>query len=453
MSSESRALKYLNEDEKLVHLDHVVRDYRLVEKPVEKKSFIRQYLILGMLIFSITLFLVERLTNNQFSNVVEEAKPLEIDSILVEKNTVSRYDPIINLTKAPESVLTFIGDDVRNNNNNKKEVIIYEIVDKEKNETLIISLLAEAKRLFREDKLTSPVGKNAFEKYESVIAIDATHQGALKGIEDIVNRYVYFVESVIKKGEIYKVAGLIRSAHRVGSGYVDMKTILNKYADYIKDETVFLDLPKEPTAAGKLKLVSSKPETIVEQSLIDVDKEIALTALRLIENDDFDNARLVLENFSAVTDFWGESHDLLLKYYLQNDFIKEAETLVYKNKTLDLFLLAEKVARIFIAANDIPSAISLLSSHSPKLEKYQEYYALKAGLYHKIGDYDKSIELYQKLLNNNHKNSRYWLGLAVSLDALDDDKALGAFRYADKYSASDSDVKEYIEQRILVLAN
>jgi len=189
-----------------------------------------------------------------------------------------------------------------------------------------------------------------------------------------------------------------------------------------------------------------------EGSIVAVDQNIALTASKLINANNTAGALLVLERFVSLSEYWGQSYDLLLSLYLKQSKMKQAEALVSNNKTLDTFQMAEKVARLFIAGDDSSGALNLLDGHFPDIRQYNEYYAIKAGLYHDTQRYGEAIELYRKLIEVDYDNSRYWLGLAVSLDAIADPTAAEAFRYAYEYSLPHSRVKEYIEQRLLVLA-
>ena len=52
-----------------------------------------------------------------------------------------------------------------------------------------------------------------------------------------------------------------------------------------------------------------------------------------------------------------------------------------------------------------------------------------------------------------HDDARLWLGLAVSLDALNEvDDALRAFDYVRLYAKDESAVKNYINERTIALA-
>ncbi len=460
MNAANKIVKSANVQGQSVEMDNVIVDERFV-KPIEKsKVNKRQLAILVLLLISISIFLVDKYIKSNVAEVVEIKEPIKISDILIgstyfieKKEDVNNTDS--NKVKTPDDIVTFLYDDssiVHKNNTSDKKIVIYEIIDEKKNEEKIEELLLEAKALLKADKLTSPEGNNAFDAYELVFSMDPSNKEALNGVKRIVQRYTSLADKVIKKKESYKVAGLIKNAYKVGDKYFDMSPILKKYAAYINDENVFIDVAESRILESSIE-PEEESDVSAKRSVIDVDRATAIAALRLIDKKDFDGAIKVLEVFSSLSDYWGDSYRLLLSLYLQQLQTSKAEILVNSNKSLDVFQMAENVSRLFVAHDDVEGAIGLLNGHVPSMTAYKSYYALKAGLYYENSRYEESAELYRNLLKIKYENPRYWLGLAVSLDALGDDTALQAFRYADQYALPNSDVKEYIEQRILLLSN
>lgn len=430
------------------------------EKQDESRSNNRPYIIIALLFISVSIYTYDRMVISSVSLQAEKAvEPIAIETVLVNKPF--EHSNEISSSQAPESILDFIASYTflpdQEKAEKKDKVVIYEIIEKVDNTKKISVFLTEANALLKADKLTSPKGNNAFERYQMVLSLDEKNAQALEGINRIVNRYITLAERVIKKNESYKVAGLIKNAYFVGQNYMDMDPIVSKYASYIDDQSVFIGIPSE--RVGRVNEQSSTKEAgatvdeimSIERSIYDVDNDIALTASKLIQNKNIDGATAVLERFTSLSNYWGKSYDLLLNMYLKQSEIKKAEALISSNSTLDTFQMAEKVSRLFIAGEDPRGALNLLNGHFPDIKQYNEYYAVKASLYHDIGRYEDAVDLYRKLIKEDYDNSRYWLGLAVSLDATADSNAIEAFRYAYEYSSPNSNVKEYIEQRLLVL--
>jgi tetratricopeptide (TPR) repeat protein len=430
---------------------------------ISTKSSVRQKIIFFLMITSVIGFVIDY--NLNFKVQVEPVKSneLNVNSLLIDTVGFSvinpKYDRVVD-EKMPSEIFLYLEGYAANIQTNK-EIIIFEIIDKVDTQEKIKKLVAEGDLFFKEDKLTSPIGSNAFERYESALTIDAENKDAIAGIKKIVNRYLSLADTVIKKNEIYKVTGLVKNAYKVSSDYFDISLQIKKYSPYIKDESIFLGQSnlnnKTLTSINKILIddnakVSANNNASSTSNIRDVDSKTAYIAKKLADQEYIYGAIKVLESFSSVSDYWGDSYNLLLGLYLKAAMDKDAESLVFNNKSLDLFQFAEKVAHIFVARDDVAGAIHLLEGHKPTIDGYQDYYSLKAGLYYETGDYTDSSTLYRKLLHVDYTNPIYWLGLAVSLDKLEDGKALQAFHYADYYSGKTSDVKRYIENNIILVS-
>jgi len=390
------------------------------------------------------------------SVIAEKASTLSVNTLLVDTANFLVKSPDYyqyNIEKMPSEIFIFL-EGYQSNRKKDKEIVIFEIVDTVAKNEKIQQLIAEGDTLFKEDKLTSPVGNNAFERYEDVLLLDKGNEQALAGIQKIVDRYLSLVDLVINKNEAYKVAGLVENAYRVSEDYFDIAPQVKKYATYIKDESIFIgqsDYDIDPnTVSITSKNKANTRHTKMYASIIDVDKKTADIARELVEREDIYGAIRVLESFSTISDHWQDSYDLLLGLYLKVAMNENAEALVYNNKSLDLFQFAEKAAHIFVAREDSIGAINLLEGHLPDIQHYPSYYRLKAGLYFETGNYEDSSILYRELLHIDYTNPTYWLGLAASLDKLEDGKGLQAFHYASYYSTKKSDIKRYIEQNVIL---
>jgi hypothetical protein len=432
-----------------------------------KKGSVRQKLIFVLMIMSILGFVIDYQLN--FKNPVEGVRSNEVDlnSLLIDTSKFfilnRKYDRVFDV-QMPSEIFIFLEGYAASTQTNK-EIIIFEIIDMVEKQDQINALINDGDRYFNRDKLTSPVGNNAFESYESVLFIDADNKDAIAGLHKIVDRYLSLADLVIKKNESYKVAGLIANAYRVSSNYFDISPQIKKYSYYIKDESIFLrqsdssaDLNDKSLSAvnennkDDEEKISANTKAATSNAR-EVDRKTAYVAKKLVDQEYIYGAIKVLESFALVTDYWGDSYDLLLALYLKAEMYQDAEELVYNNKSLDFFQFAEKVAHIFVARDDAIGAIRLLEGHIPEIEDYQSYYSLKAGLYYETSGYINASKLYRKLLHVDYTNPLYWLGLAVTLDKLEDGKALQAFHYANYFSDKESDVKRYIEKNIILVSN
>jgi hypothetical protein len=432
-----------------------------------KKGSARQKVIFFLMIASIVGFAIDYKLNFKKPVEVVNSNEVNVNSLLIDTARFfvinPKYNRVVDV-QMPFEILRFLEGSTASIQKNK-EIFIFEIVDKAEKKEEIKALIAEGDRYFLEDKLTSPIGSNAFESYESVLVINADNKDAIAGLQKIVSRYLSLADLVIKKKESYKVAGLVENAYRVSSDYFDITPQIKKYSSYIKDESIFIG-QSDLSADSNDKLLNADNEINKddEEKIItsnegltsnarEVDRKTAYIAKKLVDQEYIYGAIKVLESFALVTDYWGDSYDLLLALYLKAEMYQDAEALVYNNKSLDLFQFAEKAAHIFVERDDTIGAIRLLEAHMPAIEDYQNYYSLKAGLYYKTASYSDASTLYRKLLHVDYTHPIYWLGLAVTLDKLEDGKALQAFYYANYFSDKKSDVKRYIEKNIILISN
>ncbi len=352
------------------------------------------------------------------------------------------------------------------------KVVLAEVKVPAKNAIDINKVMASGDRLFARDRLMSPPEHNAFARYEKVLSIQPNHPKALAGIKKIVDRYVYLAETVIAKKETYKVPDLIQRAYQAGEKYMDVSVLITQFSEYLTDDSIFITLPTN-TAAGETGEKSSKKSQTTtssgevksedqlssyieynqHDSVFIADKKISETAYDLYSQRKVEPAIKVLENFTQLSGFWGESNDLLLKMYLAEKKVAQAENLIYSSKALDAYQFAEKAARVMMTRGDSQGALDMLTAYRPEFSHNRPYYTLMASLQHKVGQFDESVYWYRKLLNDNFQNPRLWLGLAVSLDALDEkEEALQAFEYVRLYSQQRSAVRDYINEHQLALA-
>lgn len=418
----------------------------------QKLTSIDHFYLLGLLIFSITLFFASRLstTHGDLNNDFSKDYSVELDAILINRSGESYRVSKYNGHSTYEQLLQ-TDQSINVHKSSKKTTIhIYEIIDIEKENKRKSSLLTIAKALYESDKLTTPIGNNAFEYYETVIAMDAANAEALQGISNIVDRYILLADSAKNNKQKNKVVNYVKKAYKVGWKYIEMQLLLQKYADYIDDGTVFFNIALSDSSVKNQEATSGGTVENVEddQAIIHVDQQTAFIANQLMHMGDTTSAKIVLKNFVAISgDYWGHSYDLLLKRYLDDSDYQSAELLLNQNGALDVFSLAERTARIFIARDDIDGALWLLESYSPVIGDYPEYYALKAALYYKKSMYQQSVKYYRELLSQQENNSRYWLGLAVSLDALDDAEADIAYQSANHYADQVSVISRFLGQQ------
>ncbi len=84
-------------------------------------------------------------------------------------------------------------------------------------------LLAAAREDLARDRLTTPAGANALERFQAVLARDPANAEATSGLHAIVTRYLALAERVAREGRFDKAESFLRRAERVG---VDADTLV-----------------------------------------------------------------------------------------------------------------------------------------------------------------------------------------------------------------------------------
>ncbi len=475
-------------DAKLIDSSKVIEGYIYLSKEIaeEKKQARREKrmkVLFAFLCVSVAVLVWDKqlFAGPQYQNL-EEYHPAPALGDVLSDGVVEHLNPetassaidagLEVAVDIPEDIVKFIDADITSaaHVSLSNAVVLEEVDDRTDNTINIDKIIASGNQLFKRDRLMSPPEHNAFIRYETVLSLQPDHPEALEGIKKIVDRYVYLAESVIAKGETYKVPGLIKKAYQAGEKYMDVSVIIQQFSGYLSNDSVFSEIASEDesiesTAQSAVAEITTQTELQSDSDfnnnagfhgdvIFNADRKIAATAYQLYIQGDISSAEKVLTNFTRLSGFWGSSNDLLLKMYLSQSKIGEAENLIYENKALTTYQFAEKAARVMMARGDSQGALDMLAAYRPEFLDNKGYYVLMASLYNKVGDYKRSVYWYRQLLSVNHKDARLWLGLAVSLDALNNvNDAMKAFEYARLYAQNQSVVKNYINERQLALAD
>jgi tetratricopeptide (TPR) repeat protein len=442
-----------------IYLSEELVDQKLLEKQKQKRLNYWFVLLLISAVFFVwyhQLLPVRNVTLESYHQAPALGEMLS--DTLIEGNStvvgVAAFDRSIERSQViPDDIARFIDADLSIEKVvlDPSKITLEEVLPPTSGAVNIEKILASGNSLFKRDRLMSPPEHNAFARYEKVLSIDPTHKEALKGIRNIVDRYVYFAESVIAKNESYKVPVLVKRAYQAGEKYMDVSVIIQQFSSYLSDDSIFFE--EEVREVVSLDVAESQ-EYDRDDAIFIADQKVAAAALSLYQGKRIESAEKMLHNFTRLSGFWGASNDLLLKIYLSATHYAKAENLIYESKALDTHQFTDKAARIIMARGDNQGALNMLMAHRPEFLANKDYYTLLASLHYKVGNFTRSVYWYRQLLSIDHQNARLWLGLAVSLDNLNQaDDALQAFSYVRLYASNQPIIKHYINERQLALAD
>jgi MSHA biogenesis protein MshN len=107
------------------------------------------------------------------------------------------------------------------------------------------------------------------------------------------------------------------------------------------------------------------------------------------------------------------------------------------------------LARIMVESNDIPTALFVLQRHAAPPGSNPDFHAFEAALYQRLDRHKEAIEQYQAALRLSPSAGVWWLGLGISLQAVDRPKdALDAFTRAKSSGNLAPDLLAFVEQRL-----
>ncbi len=171
-------------------------------------------------------------------------------------------------------------------------------------------------------------------------------------------------------------------------------------------------------------------------------------------NKNYVKAQEELRNALMIMPRHNRSRELLAGIYIKSGRIVEARTLLQYGLRLSPAhsIFAKLYARILMEQNANVTAISVLLRNPPKQTADMDYYALLAALYQKTKQHHKAATLYRKLLKLRTKHGVWWLGMAISLEALGKDRqAKAAYEKAKNSGNLTKGLYRYTDQRVIAL--
>lgn len=344
----------------------------------------------------------------------------------------------------------------------------------------INTLLRLANKALTQDKLTLPVDESAYYYYQKILSLEPEQVQALAGLEKIVMRYQSLFNSALDKQQFTQASMLLERLAWVAPQYLALPSLRERLAkatavntDYVSAEPVIATqkhaaqintAPNSgtPVVISNTSNLSESSKPLNQSGKVAItpnrewqEEELEAQARQLIQQGQMQTARLQLEEFLVVHQQATKVSLLLAQLYLEQADLDAADRLI-KSEQASAWPLTQQVrlrALWHIASGDNEAAIALLSEHSAEAEADEAYRALLASLYQSTSRYTESAASYRRLLHVFGEKSAYWLGLALALDALEqNNSALEAYQRAYSFQPLQLEVKQYIEQRMAALA-
>lgn len=327
-------------------------------------------------------------------------------------------------------------------------------------------LLELAEKALEKDRLTSPIDDNAYARFQSVLAIDAKNEDAIKGLQTIVDRYLGFADITAKRGDVTSSKGFIAKAELV----VSTQSVLQQYLEEkIASLEVVQNNPSDTEAATQATEQAATQADIGEQVEIVGDNAEKLSVTKSITFQDakvvaeakqyeaqglIQEAEFLLVDAIASNPKLIKSQEHLFLIYSKNGQADKAHDVLHQYSG-DTFQKQFLQARAAIENKEWQQAVALLKGH-PFVERdsKEDAISLLAGAYQRAGSHREAIHHYQYLVQAYPRNATYWLGLALSFEGINDSSnALRAFRFARMHGGLNKNATSFVQQRIALLSN
>ncbi len=89
----------------------------------------------------------------------------------------------------------------------------------------IATLLAAAQIDFEENRLTTPAGRNAYQKYQQILSLDAANKEATLGINTIVEQYLSWAIANLDKGRSARASRHLDKARAIDATHPNIRPV------------------------------------------------------------------------------------------------------------------------------------------------------------------------------------------------------------------------------------
>lgn len=325
------------------------------------------------------------------------------------------------------------------------------VVNVAKREERVESLLVGAENAFSAQRYRTPVNDNAYDLYQAVLSIQPNNERATAGLEAIKQAYLDLIGRVVAKQHYYKVPELAKSARSVGATQEDIDAVIAalpaQQSQPVREAMAKTKAYEAEKSEAQLVSDISGQDSVV-LSARSRDQKIAQQSQELINSGQLKAAQLLLTEYLKSVPESPLSLQTLFNVHLQSGDLTEAEQLIGSAQFLPADRFSYLVAQLLVQRGDLNGALKALTSQSPELIEQPEYFALTAALYHKLGNNQMSGSVYQRLVAMSPENSSYWLGLAMSQDALQLPTALQSYERVKALTPKATAYSRYVDQRL-----
>ena len=149
-----------------------------------------------------------------------------------------------------------------------------------------------------------------------------------------------------------------------------------------------------------------------------------------------------------------QARELLVGIMLQQGHWRDAQDILKQGITAvpDHYSFVQLLARIQVEQGDESGALALMQGSAVQARQDPGYLSFLATLYQRAGRHPDAVKVYKQALALKPEQGRWWLGLAISLEAQQDDTAAAqAYQRAVSSGGLDGSSLQYAQRRLTAL--
>jgi|GEM_PF-182720 len=125
---------------------------------------------------------------------------------------------------------------------------------------MLADLLYAAKQDFDANRLMTPAGNSAYDRYTEVLRIDPENAVALQGLEEIALRYIALADEARNKGQYDQAESLLNRSARLGSQRPELLAARERLAESRKNRVELKPLDASQLSARSLEIMNTLGE-------------------------------------------------------------------------------------------------------------------------------------------------------------------------------------------------
>jgi MSHA biogenesis protein MshN len=148
------------------------------------------------------------------------------------------------------------------------------------------------------------------------------------------------------------------------------------------------------------------------------------------------------------------ARELLSGLVLQRGHWREAEKILEQGveKVPAYYPFSQLLARVYVEHDADRKALTVMEASRPAGAGNADYMGFLAALYQRAGKHQEAISAYTEAIKLSPAEGRSWLGMGISLEAIQNWNAAGeAYQRAIDTGALDDNLLKYARQRLTVV--